>query len=131
MADARVEMDIDHEMAVIGLELLHVVTRQAEILAESVRDTIPLSDIPSAAGGPPHSSGPLRDSWQFGRAKIRNNRITAYAYSTLRTEGLNVPLAIILDQGLGRVAPRPFIDAAIARARPKIEAETQTMMRGG
>lgn len=123
MADVQMNLDIDAEVAALAVELAGLANAGAQILAEEIRSLIQISEIPSEPGQPPHSTGPLRDSWKHSPAhRSRRNRdqVVAYAYSMASTdkgESLNE----ILDEGRGPVYPHPFLNSGIIRATARLD----------
>lgn len=128
--EAVVTLDINAEVAALALEYGHLAERGAQLIAERIRESIPLSEIPSLPGQPPHSRGNYRGSWRHGRAKRRGMRVTAYTYSMMST-AQGVPLALVLEDGLGRIEPRPHWRAAVERARREMDGEVSRATRGG
>lgn len=133
VSEARMELHVDAELAALANEYAYLAELGAEMIAESVRDEISISDIPAAAGEPPHSKGPYRDSWKSGKAKRRKDVITAFAFSMAQASN-GEPLAVILEDGQGPTAPHPHWRAAAEHARRDLEREVErvnTQLRAG
>lgn len=120
-----IDLDIEAEMAVVWLEAGELALQGAEMIAEELRAAIPHSDIPSAPGQPPHSSGRLLESIKSAmKARRKGDRIFANAYTLLTLPG-GASLLLSLDQGLEHIAPRPVIEAAVRRAGERLQARVQ------
>lgn len=63
-------------------------------------------------------------SWHASVAFRRGGSVTALAYSKAKTAS-GASLAAALEYGEGRMAPRPHIEPALARARTRIAALTR------
>jgi hypothetical protein len=132
--DVRIDLDIDGEMAELLVEYGYLAELGAELHAEEVRDVIDVSDIPAAAGEPPHSKGPYRDSWKSGKAKRKGLGVTAWSYSMAKAAN-GESLADILDTGRGPIEPHPHVNAALERAARRLDVEVAAvnarLRRGG
>jgi hypothetical protein len=157
--EARIELNVDAELAELALELGFMAEQGAEFISEEIKALIPLSDQHAPPGMPPHSRGPYRDSWNETKAKRKGDLITAWAFSTVRVgvgtqrirsagksrgRGVRsrkvrathragrsgVPLAIVLDQGLGRVHPHPHIRQAERAAQARMDQLISRLRRG-
>ena len=102
----------------------------ARILRDDIRDVITASAAPSGPGMPPSSSGPYENSWQATSATIKDDTVSAAAFSAAEASNAHVPLAILLEFGTRTMAPRPHIRPGIARAAPKIQALFRSMLGG-
>jgi hypothetical protein len=120
--DVRLDLDIDGEVVELLVEYGYLAELGAELHAEEVRDVIDVSDIPAAAGEPPHSRGPYRDSWKSGKAKRKGLGVTAWSFSMAKAVN-GESLADILDTGRGPIEPHPHVNAAIDRAERRLQAE--------
>lgn len=131
--DARVDLNVDVELLKLALELRHMAERDAGIIAEEIRGSIPDSDLPADAGDAPHSPGPYRDSWKHGKAKVKKGAVTAYAFSMATTSTGEEALANVLEEGRGSINPHPHWRAALERARRRIAqllSDDNASMRG-
>jgi hypothetical protein len=94
----------------------------ARIIRDEIRAQIKTSAEPSEPGAPPHSMGPYEESWQSTQAVVTRDTVSAAAFSAAAADSAKVPLAILLEYGTLKMAPRPHIRPGIDRARPKLRA---------
>ena len=129
MADRRafLQIDIDADIAKLALQVAPIVADAAKLLKDEIRRRIPDTDVPSAPGDAPSSTGPYRDSWKAGRARRRRDFVQADTYS-VPPDG-NVKLAAILEHGSREagIAPRPHIRPAEAERAVKMDAHIQKL----
>lgn len=126
MTEPRFDLNVDLEIAKVALQIGHLAEQGADLIAEEVRESIDVSDLPSAPGEAPHSTGPYRDSWKSGKAKRRKNSVVAYAFSMAETEG-GESLAEVLEEGRGPIHPHPHWRQAVERARKRLDAVVARM----
>lgn len=120
MANARVEFDVNAEVARLAIELAFLAEEGAEILQEEIQSSIREDDFPAAAGAPPHSAGAYRESWRVTRAKRKGHQVIAWTYSlALAANGQS--LADILETGEGPISPHPHYRPAIPRAQRRFD----------
>lgn len=118
----KVDLDIDSALAQIALDAIPLVQEATEFLRDEIKSRIPISDIPSEPGGPPHSTGPYRESWKAGRVRRRGDSVVGSTYSA--PEGVPVKQAAVLEFGsleIG-VAPRPHVRPAEDERERHMEA---------
>lgn len=119
--EARLDINENAITAEMLLEYGYLAEEGAKILEEEIKALIPDSEGPSPPGQPPHSPGPLRDSFHAGSAKRKGNRMTAWTFSLAEaSDGSSLPE--LLDKGSANVAPRPFLDQAEINAQRRIDA---------
>lgn len=83
----------------------------------------------SAPGEPPAiREGIYRDSWKTTSAVVQGSRVSASAYTSLRTDqrnelgepGASYLIGELLEFGTYKMAPRPHVRPAIDNVQPKI-----------
>jgi hypothetical protein len=120
------ELDIPAAMDVLIREAGALSVLGAEMIAAELRDAIPLTKKRSKPGDPPHSSGPLIKSIKSEPSyKVEPDRVVAHAYTNMQAPREGGPLLLVLDQGRGKIAPRPVIHAAVNRARERLQSRVE------
>lgn len=77
----------------------------------------------SAPGEPPAvRTGTFRNSWQVSQTAVRELYGSYFARieSGLMTDGGQYLLGEILEEGTGKMAPRPYVEKTLERAEPNI-----------
>lgn len=77
----------------------------------------------SAPGEPPAvRTGTFRNSWQVSQTPVREmfGSYIARIESDAKTDNGKYLLGEILEEGTGRMAPRPYMDKVLEKAEPKI-----------
>jgi len=120
MTGARFDFPESDALAQVVLQYGHIATEGARIHADEIQSLLVESDEPADPGGPPHTSGRLRDSFFSGRAKRRGLRVVAYTSSLLMAG--EIPLPVLLDQGWDDGDPFPFLDQAEMSAERLLDA---------